>query len=165
MILPPELYAEMVTHALRSYPLEACGVLGGKGGRPWRFYPADNELRAEDRYRVPPGQLLSIFRDLDREGLELLAIFHSHPRGRAWPSETDVREAHYPCLYLILSLAYLDPSSPLPPGLWLGRGIFACFLPDERRFSLLLRGFWIDRGREGGEEPLTVAIREEPLVL
>jgi len=163
--LSPEIYAEMVAHALRSYPLEACGVLGGKEGKPLRFYPADNELEAEDRYRVPPAQLLAIFRELDREKLDLLAIFHSHPRGRAWPSETDVREAHYPCLYLILSLSSLDPSSPLPPGLWPGRGIFACFLPDERRFSLLLRGFWIEKGKDGGEELLSVTIREEPLVL
>ncbi len=159
MILPFPLYEKMVRHALQTYPLEACGLVAGRKGELLRFYPTDNELQAEDRYRVPPAQLLAVFRELDREGLELAAIFHSHPRGRAWPSETDVREAHYPCLYLILSLLPPDSSFPLPSGFWLGQGIFACLRGDERRFSLLLRGFRIEK-EEGA-----VTIREEPLVL
>jgi len=37
--------------------------------------------------------------------LELLAIYHSHPRTEAYPSATDIRLAYYPdSSYLIISL-------------------------------------------------------------
>jgi proteasome lid subunit RPN8/RPN11 len=39
-------------------------------------------------------------------GLELLAIYHSHPQGPEGPSETDIAMATYPeATYIIISLA------------------------------------------------------------
>jgi len=41
--------------------------------------------------------------------LELLAIYHSHPRTEAYPSATDIRLAYYPdSSYLIISLKILN---------------------------------------------------------
>lgn len=129
--LPRVLYEEMLAHARAQAPLEACGILGGRAGRPERFYPTPNGERSPVRYSIPPADLFRVTRELDRLGLDLVAIFHSHPATEAYPSATDVRLAFYPdARYLILSLR--DPARPV------------------------LRAFRIVEGRIG-EEPLTLA--------
>lgn len=43
---------------------------------------------------------------IENDGLELLAIYHSHPAGPARPSPSDVAQAYYPeQAQLIISLA------------------------------------------------------------
>ncbi len=104
------VYEALVAHARSQAPREACGLLLGNGGRPERFVPTDNEdPRPEVRYRIPPAQLLRHLRAAEEAGEELVAVFHSHPRTEAYPSATDVAQAHYPdARYLILSLAVPD---------------------------------------------------------
>jgi proteasome lid subunit RPN8/RPN11 len=49
--------------------------------------------------------------EIDDRGWDLAAIYHSHTRTRAYPSQTDVSLAFYPeARYIIVSLA--DRSSP-----------------------------------------------------
>ena len=46
-----------------------------------------------------------MFNDIDEQGWELWAIYHSHTHSEAYPSETDRHQAFYPeARYLILSL-------------------------------------------------------------
>lgn len=113
--LDRSLYEEMLAHARAQAPLEACGILGGRAGRPERFYPTPNAEQSPVRYSIAPADLFRVTRDVDRQGLDLAAIFHSHPATEAYPSATDVRLAYYPdAVYLILSLA--DPANPVLRG-------------------------------------------------
>ncbi len=57
-------------------------------------------------------------REIEREGLELLGIYHSHPQSPAIPSRTDIeraffpgtREENYPgSVYLIVGMASDEP--------------------------------------------------------
>jgi proteasome lid subunit RPN8/RPN11 len=42
----------------------------------------------------------------EQEGLEMIALYHSHPAGPAWPSAEDVRLAFDPSiLYVIIPLS------------------------------------------------------------
>ncbi|MBX6351090.1 MAG: M67 family metallopeptidase [Clostridia bacterium] len=114
MRIPRSIVAEMIRHARAGAPKEACGLVGGRleGGElvARRFRPTPNEADSEVFYTVPPLEILRFERQLDREGLELVAVFHSHPQTRAYPSPTDVRLAYYPeAVYLILSLASDPP--------------------------------------------------------
>jgi proteasome lid subunit RPN8/RPN11 len=52
---------------------------------------------------------------LESAGEELMAVFHSHTRARAVPSETDIREAHYNAVQVIATLA--DPAADAPSAL------------------------------------------------
>ncbi|MBE3589786.1 MAG: M67 family metallopeptidase [Firmicutes bacterium] len=108
------MWEAMVRHAKEWAPLEACGLVGGRtgpgGGEALVFQPTPNEAASPVFYTVPPREILRFQRRLDEEGLELVAVFHSHPATPAYPSPTDVRLAFYPdAVYLILSLAAEPP--------------------------------------------------------
>ncbi|GAB6875655.1 M67 family metallopeptidase [Thermaerobacter litoralis] len=110
LVLPRALVTAMLDHARAEAPLEACGIVGGKDGRPVTFYPARNADRSPVRYTVDPEDQLRIFTTMDERGEALWAIFHSHPHSPAYPSPTDVRYAYYPeAYYLIASLAAEPP--------------------------------------------------------
>ncbi len=60
---------------------------------------------------MEPEEQLRVFQEIERKGLELSAIYHSHPHTAAFPSQRDVDQAFYPdSLILIISLK--DKSAP-----------------------------------------------------
>lgn len=100
------LFKEIVEHGLRGFPNEACGLLAGRDGQAVRFYPMRNADASPVTYRLDPREQLHVFDELEREGLQLFGIVHSHTHSEPYPSETDRRQAFYPeSLYLILGLA------------------------------------------------------------
>lgn len=110
--IPPDIYDAMVAHCVDGAPNEACGFLGGSNGRVTKLYLLDNEAASPVYYRPVGKQMIEAMGDMDEQGLDLVAIFHSHVASPAFPSPTDVREAHYPgTVYLIVTLMDEAPSS------------------------------------------------------
>jgi proteasome lid subunit RPN8/RPN11 len=69
------------------------------------LYRGVNVDRSPYTYRLDPMDQLRIFKEIDAEGLELLAIYHSHTQSPAYPSRTDVAKAYYPdAVYVIVSV-------------------------------------------------------------
>lgn len=100
---------EIVSHAYREYPLEACGIAAGKDNLVKAIYPLTNQDKSAVTYFASPDEQFKAFKDMRKKGLELLAIYHSHPASEAWPSATDVKRAFYPeTAHLIVSLKDLD---------------------------------------------------------
>lgn len=92
----------MLEHVLRCLPEEACGLLAGQGDEVSRVLPVPNVLRSAFRFRMEPRAQLEAMRAIEVEGLEMVGIYHSHPRGPAGPSAIDLAEAAYPeALHLI----------------------------------------------------------------
>lgn len=103
--LPAEIHDAMVAHCVREAPLECCGLLGGKGATVSSFHPLRNASASETRYDADPRDLIDAVVDLRARGREIVAIYHSHPRWVAIPSQTDLRENHYgPVPRIIVSL-------------------------------------------------------------
>jgi proteasome lid subunit RPN8/RPN11 len=99
------LYEEIVKQARKEFPNEACGLVAGLDGKPSKVYPMKNADASTVTYRLDPKEQLHVFNDIDEQGWELWAIYHSHTHSEAYPSETDRRQAFYPeARYLILSL-------------------------------------------------------------
>jgi proteasome lid subunit RPN8/RPN11 len=106
-----DLLDEIVAHAREEAPNECCGLVGGGDGRASTIYRARNEFESPLRYNVHPQDLIRIVNEISDRGEELAAIYHSHTRSEAYPSQTDVNLAeNWPDpLYLICSLAGPEP--------------------------------------------------------
>ena len=89
-------YDEMKLDASRRFPEEACGLLAGLGKKVLEVIRITNELHSPYRFRMEPGEQIRALQSFEERGLELIAIYHSHPHGPERPSATDVAEAAYP---------------------------------------------------------------------
>lgn len=116
-----QLY-EMLAHAIAEDPAECCGLLAGRSGqvaRVYRLRNAEDEPTRRTRYTIDAMDQLRAMREMDEEGLDLVGIFHSHPRTLSYPSATDLARSRFPgsteplypgVTYLIVSLE--DPIRP-----------------------------------------------------
>ena len=109
LILPPALADALWAHARREAPRECVGAIGGyaRGGAAHAaaLYPLPNIAPDPERtYLADPGHLLRALRAMQLGGQTLVALYHSHPRGPAWPSDADARLAAYPVPYVIADL-------------------------------------------------------------
>lgn len=104
--IPPPILEQVFFEVITHLPEEACGLLAGNNNLVSQILPIENILHSPVRYRMDPQQQLAAFQRIDNLGLELLAIYHSHPDGPATPSTTDIAEAYYPeVVYMIISQA------------------------------------------------------------
>ncbi len=108
--IPRSIYQEMVEHARKESPLECCGILSGKEETVWKAFALKNADESPVRYSISPQEQLKVFEEMERESMEMIAIYHSHPRTIPFPSETDVRMAFYPeVTTIIISLKEGNP--------------------------------------------------------
>ncbi len=102
LVLPRLLYRQMLEHVQTCLPEEACGILGGRGAEACMALAVENELHSPVKFRMRAVDQLRAFLAVEGAGLELVAIWHSHPRGPAFPSPTDLAEAYYPEALLLV---------------------------------------------------------------
>ena len=102
LVIRADLVDEILAHARRDHPDEACGVVAGPedSDRPERFVPMLNAARSPTFYEFDSGDLLRLYRDMDARGEVPVVVYHSHTATEAYPSRTDISyasepEAHY----------------------------------------------------------------------
>jgi proteasome lid subunit RPN8/RPN11 len=121
MRITKELIEEIVAHAREDAPNECCGMIGGSDGRALTAYRATNAEASPLRYSIDAQEQFDLMRRIEDAGEELVAIYHSHTRSPAYPSQTDVNLAGWPdAVYLIVSLQGPDP--PDVKGFWIRDG-------------------------------------------
>jgi len=78
--------------ARRVHPVEACAILFGKttrrGAVVERFVTVQNVLKSTARFEIAPKAFFDAFMHAEKEGLEFIGLFHSHP-APAYPSVVD----------------------------------------------------------------------------
>lgn len=100
-----DIYKDMIKHCKETFPLEACGVLAGKGSEVKKIYRMQNSDKSSSSFFMEPKEQLDVMKEIRNSGLEMLAIYHAHPYTKAYPSGRDVELAFYPeCKYVIISL-------------------------------------------------------------
>ncbi len=124
--IPREIYQALVEQALAELPNECCGLLAGMRrdgeGRVVERYPVTNAAASPREYVSEPRDLLNAFRAMRERGVELLAIYHSHPTSEPIPSRTDLERNYYPgVMQLIVSLSGPEP---VLRAWWLGAADF-----------------------------------------
>src|SRR5580698_10329661 len=102
--IPRALYEQIIAHARKDHPDEACGVLAGPLGsdRPERFIPMENAERSPTFYRFDAKEQLRVWREMDDNDEEPVVIYHSHTATEAYPSRTDISYASEPNAHYVL---------------------------------------------------------------
>jgi [CysO sulfur-carrier protein]-S-L-cysteine hydrolase len=103
LIINTEQLQTMIQHVEAELPLEACGLLSGKDSRVRSVHVIRNQAQSPVRFVMDPLEQLTAFEWVESQKLDLLAIFHSHPAGPETVSATDIAEAAYPVVHIILS--------------------------------------------------------------
>lgn len=97
---------EMIAHAREDAPNECCGLVAATGGEATTVHRAINAAASPLRYEIDSKDFLRIYKLIEDADEEIGAIYHSHTRSAAYPSQTDINLALWPdAIYIIVSLA------------------------------------------------------------
>ncbi|MDD5465143.1 MAG: M67 family metallopeptidase [Candidatus Omnitrophica bacterium] len=106
MKITRKVIKEIVEQAKKEAPLEACGYLGAKDGIITKIYALTNIDKSNEHFSFEPKEQFLAVKDARAQGLEICAVYHSHPASPARPSEEDIKLAYDPDKsYFIISLA------------------------------------------------------------
>jgi len=82
-------------HANEQNPYEACAILlGNKDEKIWEateIFLTENIEKSEINFTVSNEQLLEGYKMAEEKGLDVVGIFHSHPKSLPSPSNTDMK--------------------------------------------------------------------------
>lgn len=120
--LPQSIYRSLIVQARAELPNECCGLLAGRViqrptlpdspvlGRVLREYPLVNAAASPVEFLSEARSMFEAIRDIRRLGLEVLAVYHSHPTSDPVPSRTDLERNYSPeVINLIISLTTAEP--------------------------------------------------------
>lgn len=101
----------LAEYALAQKPQEICGFLAGSGDQVHKIIPIANIAeRPETHFQMDPIAQLKALKSIQAAGIELLAIYHSHPKTDPIPSQADIKQNHYPNVHhVIISLKQREP--------------------------------------------------------
>lgn len=109
MKIARSLLDQMVDHARRVYPEECCGAAAVRDDRIVEVYELENV--AHSPYRFETGiDLLGPMEAIEDAGAQF-ALYHSHPRTEAAPSQTDMNlsDAYPGALWIIVGHVQTEP--------------------------------------------------------
>lgn len=98
------LHDQVIEHARRDHPDEACGVIAGPAGAdsPQRFIAMENAARSPTFYEFDSREQLKVWTEMDDRDEEPVVIYHSHTMTEAVPSRTDISYANEPGAHYVL---------------------------------------------------------------
>ncbi len=110
--IPQHIHDDIIAHAREGFPLEVCGILGGRDGVVSACFRMTNTDASNEHFMMDPREQFAVVKELRSAGQEMLVIYHSHPETPARPSAEDIRLALTPNVsYVIVSLA--EPDTPV----------------------------------------------------
>ncbi len=119
--IPACVFEQMLEQAKAQAPIEVCGILAGNDSKVEKLYKMTNADNSSNHFMMEPKEQFAVVKDIRSAGLEMLAIYHSHPETPARPSAEDIRLAFTPdVIYLIVSLQ--DANAPAVKGFLLEDG-------------------------------------------
>ncbi len=106
MKIQKQILDNIIKHAKTGLPLEICGYLASKDGVVIKHYELTNIDQSEEHFSFDPAEQFATVKDARANGLELSAVYHSHPVTPARPSQEDIKLAYDPNIsYVIVSMA------------------------------------------------------------
>jgi proteasome lid subunit RPN8/RPN11 len=110
--IPKRICDDLIAHARTEMPNECVGMLvGTTDGQVKDSYALVNELKSPTRFLSEARSMLNAEKRRRAAGLELLAIYHSHPTSPPVPSKYDRADHLSPeVLCVIISLSEPEPT-------------------------------------------------------
>lgn len=90
LVVPDEVRRALLAHSGWAYPNEACGLLAGDDTRISLVFCLTNRVHSPTRYTIDPREYFGAMRYAERQGLNIVGAWHSHPDGDATMSGTDI---------------------------------------------------------------------------
>ena len=81
---------QLVGIAKDALPNESCAVLLGHNDKVAKILPMRNIDESPVTFSIEPTELLHAYNLAESKGMQVIAIFHSHP-AKPWPSSTDIK--------------------------------------------------------------------------
>lgn len=92
VVVPYQVADAMFKHSGWAYPEEACGLVAfDREGIPVLTLCLSNADHTGDRFTIAPDEQFGAMRFSERLGHRIGAVFHSHTRSEAIPSEFDIQ--------------------------------------------------------------------------
>ena len=113
--IPRPAFEAVLAHARAELPAECCGLLAGTVadgvGRVTLHLPLVNALASATEYESDPRSMLAAHKAMRAAGVDVLAVYHSHPTSEPIPSRRD-RERNYGerIVNLIVGLKGAEPT-------------------------------------------------------
>jgi proteasome lid subunit RPN8/RPN11 len=114
--IPAPILEEMIAHGRDELPNECCGLLAGRisngVGISITRFAIGNDEASPRVFMSNARDMFYAFRTMRESGLELLAIYHSHPTSDPVPSSRDLEQNTYgeSVVHLIVGLAGPQPT-------------------------------------------------------
>ena len=118
--IPKTIFQEMIDHAKREWPLECCGILGGKDRTVQKSFELQNTEKSPVLYSMSPPDQMKVFEEMEKESMKMIAIYHSHPHTIPFPSETDVKLTFYPDVSSII-ISLKEEENPVVKAFRIGK--------------------------------------------
>ena len=110
LTISQQIIDQLFDHAKLGLPEEVCGYLAGTGREVTKQFRMTNVDHSNEHFSFDPAEQFQVLRTSRKEGLTILANYHSHPETPARPSVEDIRLAYDPEIsYVIVSLAGAVP--------------------------------------------------------
>jgi proteasome lid subunit RPN8/RPN11 len=109
MVISQELLDDVIAHAREEFDAECCGTIAYTGeasdssSSAVAVRRATNIFASPKRFEIDGKELLRTLNELDEQGWELGAIYHSHTHTAPYPSQTDINfAANWPGLEWVI---------------------------------------------------------------
>lgn len=94
---------QLLSWAALGHPYEICGIVWGQGNRIVEIEAAPNVADNPDRFfEIEPAALIAAHRRARGQVVKVIGYYHSHPNGKAEPSEHDKNQAALDDKYCII---------------------------------------------------------------
>lgn len=112
--LSKENYIKLIDHSKKEFPIECCGLLGGKTDEDKilikEVYSLYNIDQSSEHFTIDPKDQFETIKEIRKKGYTLIGNYHSHPYTPSRPSEEDKNLAFdYELVYAIISLEEKEP--------------------------------------------------------
>jgi proteasome lid subunit RPN8/RPN11 len=125
--LPRKLREDMISHARAELPNECVGLLVGvlkSGmGQVVDRYPLVNAAASPIEFLSQDDSMFAAYRSMRQHGLDILAIYHSHPTSAPIPSRKDLERNYSP--HVVNFIISLKDDRPLVRAWWLREDVYS----------------------------------------